>query len=364
MHPRRLIVASILTVVAVGQVAPTHAADQPISGMTLKLKRSGSKQRLTFVSKDPAFLFPAAGSPDDPTTHGLIVELLGGGATGSTAVLDAAAGPGWHASAIRYAYMNPGAPNGGSALGRAVMHQGKLLKITAPTTGLVPPQGSIGIRISAGSTRSCALFDMAAVRKDADGTFIGKSASAAVLTDCSDPQLHGLDCEVSGAPVCGGFCPPGSACGTDLSSCFCVSGAQPCSDTAPTCNGECPAGEVCSNIGGVPLPGCGCLPVGSTACGGTYPSCDGDCPAATSCFTVSFPIPGGGTLSGCQCLSGPPVDECGGCPPGFTCVGGPVFIPPQCLAFCNGPSGPPVCDGTCPGSASCIATPGTCFCMP
>ena len=365
MRLRRLIVASILTVAA-GQVAPTRAADQPIAGTSLTLKRAGSKQKLVFVSKDPAFLFPSLGSFDDPTSIGLVVELLGVGATGDLAVLGAAAGPGWRASAApaRYSYADPSAPGGGSALGRVVMRQGKLLKITAPTTGLVPPQGSIGIRISTGAIRSCALFQATAVRKDVDGTFIGRNASAAMLSDCSDAQLHGLACDVSGVPVCGGLCPPGSACGTDLSSCFCISGAQPCGDTAPTCNGECPAGAVCSNIGGVPLPGCGCLPAGSTPCGGTYPTCDGDCPAATSCFHVSFPIPGGGTLSGCQCLSGPPVDECGGCPPGFTCVGGPVFIPPQCLAFCNGPSGPPVCDGTCPGSASCIATPGTCFCMP
>jgi hypothetical protein len=367
MHLRSLIVASSL-ILAVGYVAPAHAADQPISGMTLKLKRSGSKQKLVFVSKDPGFLFPAIGSGDDPTTAGLTVELFSAGLSGEGAALGAPAGAGWRetTSPPRYLYGDAGAAPGGVALSRVVMRGGKVLRITAPGTGLslAGPEGSIGIRITSGSTRSCALFAGAAVRKDVAGTFIGKNAPASALGGCSTAELAGVACATSGAPECAGFCPPGSACGTDLSSCFCISGAQPCGDTSPTCNGECPAGEECGSIGGLLLPDCACLPAGSTPCGGTSPTCDGDCPAGTSCFGVSFPLPGGGQLNGCQCLTGPPVDPCGGCPPGFTCFAGPPFGSPFCLAFCNGPSGAPVCDGTCPGGVTCNSVSDLCLCFP
>jgi len=362
MRLRCLVVASSFAL-ALGHVASGHAADQPISGTSLRLERSGSRQKLTFVSKDPAFLFPLAGGPDDPTAHGLVVELFGGGPVGMQAALGAEAGLKWRASTDRYVFADPDAPHGGFALGRVVMRQGKLLKISAPGTGLAPPQGSIGIRISAGSTRSCALFSGAAVRKDVEGRFVGKNAPATVLTDCSDPQLRALTCADSAAPVCGGFCPPGSTCGTDIFSCFCISDSQPCGDTAPVCNGECPGGQQCGSVGGLPLPSCECLPIGGTPCWETSPTCDGLCPSGTSCFNVTFDIPGGGELTGCQCLTGPPVDPCGGCPAGFTCVYGPPFEEPFCIAFCDGPSGAPVCDGTCPGGATCVSTPGTCFCM-
>ena len=44
------------------------AADQAIHASKLMLKRSSSgRERLTFVSKDPAFLFAAIGGPDDPS---------------------------------------------------------------------------------------------------------------------------------------------------------------------------------------------------------------------------------------------------------------------------------------------------------
>ena len=45
-----------------------RGADQPISAAKLLLIRSGSVEKLVFVSKDPAFLFPAVASQDDPGT--------------------------------------------------------------------------------------------------------------------------------------------------------------------------------------------------------------------------------------------------------------------------------------------------------
>jgi len=169
--------------------------------------------------------------------------------------------------------------------------------------------------------------------------------------------------------TCTGLCSGDARCGGDyyVNGCACVSPNQPCGDTAPVCNGQCPTGEECANIGGVPSPSCGCLPVGSTGCGAVYPECgEGDCPAGTTCLGTTFTCCGGVTIDGCACLTGPPPPPCGGtCPPGWQCVQfpgqGPMCIPP----FCTGGSGAPVCDGTCsePGT-TCQELSGLCFCLP
>src|SRR5262245_24170826 len=77
------------------------AAEQPIGASRLFLHRSSSGlEKLAFVSKDPAFLFPAIGGPDDPTpsgSGGLVVELFSP-STPAGVALDAPGGvglPGW-----------------------------------------------------------------------------------------------------------------------------------------------------------------------------------------------------------------------------------------------------------------------------
>src|SRR5690348_12884915 len=75
---RALPLAFLLTLAGTASLA--HAVDQPIAATKLLLKRSPSgKQTLTFVSKDPAFLFPTIGSADDPATGtpgGATIELF------------------------------------------------------------------------------------------------------------------------------------------------------------------------------------------------------------------------------------------------------------------------------------------------
>ena len=81
-----------------------RGADQPISAAKLLLIRSGSVEKLVFVSKDPAFLFPAVASQDDPgtgTPGGLQVDLFSP-AESLGASLTAPAGvgnPGWSTNA-------------------------------------------------------------------------------------------------------------------------------------------------------------------------------------------------------------------------------------------------------------------------
>jgi len=355
--------------------APLRAADQPVTGKKLVLKRTDARETLVLVLNDPLVPVPAVGGADDPASSAGLTLTLFGGSPGATAMLSAPPGmgnPGWSATdgvRTRYVYRNRNAPGGASPIAKISLRQGKGLKIVARATGLqlTGPQGSVGVRITTGSTQTCALFAGPGIRTDEAGRFFARDAAKPALAECSDDGLSGLDCTAS--VECNGLCSAGAECGGDyfVGGCVCVSPSQPCGDTAPVCNGECPAGEECASIGGVPSPSCGCLPVGSTGCGTVYPTCgDGDCPAGTACFVDTFTCCGGVTISGCACLTGPPPPPCGGtCPPGWQCVaipGQPEFCLPP---FCEGGAGAPACDGSCTlAGTTCQAVGGICLCMP
>jgi hypothetical protein len=156
--------------------------------------------------------------------------------------------------------------------------------------------------------------------------------------------------------LCGGSCPPGSVCATqDLSTCTCVAGTQPCGTTAPVCNGVCPAGEACVSLGGLPLPGCGCVPLGSAPCGdAAFPACRGDCPSGSVCRARALDTPSGG--GGCVCSPPGPCDAtCGGadCPTGFVCAALRPLPACSCApTLCGGSF--PACGGTCPSGLACM----------
>ena len=66
---RRRTRIALLGACTVWLAAPAGAADQAIGAVKLTLSRSASgREKLVFVSKDPAFLFPPLGSADDPGT--------------------------------------------------------------------------------------------------------------------------------------------------------------------------------------------------------------------------------------------------------------------------------------------------------
>src|SRR5262249_5081925 len=52
--------------------------------------------------------------------------------------------------------------------------------------------GSVGIRITTGSLRSCARFAGASVRRDQAGLFIAVQTPSSALADCSNESLGGL----------------------------------------------------------------------------------------------------------------------------------------------------------------------------
>jgi hypothetical protein len=327
---------STSTLVAVMlHAAFAHAIDRPVAAVKLLVKRSSSgKEKIVFVSRDRSFLFPGIGTPDDPGTGspgGAMIELLSQNEGIATLVIPPGAGnPGWVAKAgttPSHKFTNKLAPSG-SPIRTAQLKQGKVLKLVGRSTGLplVGAQGTVGIRITTGSLRNCALFDGATIRKDLPNLFDARGATASGLADCSTGSLGVSTCTAGsfGGDECGGSCPPGSLCGTrDLNTCLCISSADPCGDTYPVCNGTCPPGDECLPSGGFPLPSCACLPAGSTPC--TQFQCGGACSAGLECNYFEISTPGG---SGCSC--GPP-GPCGSggddCPSGFHCTFGPGIGP-------------------------------------
>jgi hypothetical protein len=353
-------------------VSPAGATDQPIGARKLLLRRTGSGQeKLLFVTTDPHYLFPAPGGADDPasgTPGGLTIELVT--AAHAVARFDVPAGAGWtkrsSAPAV-FHYANKLAPAGPTAVSAIIIRSGHGIRLRASATGLplASVLGPVSVRITTGGLRSCVRFDATTIRRDANGVYNARNAFTS-LSDCADATLGAPTCaDGAFAGECGGTCPPGAKCSTrDLSTCECIDSAQPCGDTNPACNGECPSGLECGDTGGFLVPGCGCVPAGHTPCGATSPACDGACPTGTQCYpnSVTLPI---GTFSWCECLGAPPVDPCGGCPPGFACAilppnGQPICHPVQ---QCSGPSGYPTCDGTCT-TGSCQATNTLCVCVP
>jgi hypothetical protein len=124
-------------------------------------------------------------------------------------------------------------------------------------------------------------------------------------------------------PNCDGTCPAGSVCSTqDLSTCVCISSAQPCGQTAPVCNGECPTGEECGPTGGFPL-------TGTISCGYFQGyQCGGTCPTDLVCAYFEMTYPG---AHGCACAANAPCGMGGlQCPAGEHCAAGPG-IGPWCV---------------------------------
>jgi hypothetical protein len=355
------------------------AADQPVAGRKLLIKRAASgAEKLVFASRDPAFLFPAIGGSDDPASGspgGAMVEVFTQtGGQASYVVPPGLGKPGWRVKeGARDVYKFVDPPSGAlSALRVLVLKEGKLLKVVAKTTGLplTGPLGAAGIRVTTGGLRSCAGFDAATIRQDVAGTYVAMDAPASTLADCSDASLAALaPCGDTPFPECGGGCPAGSVCSSqDLATCTCVSSADPCGDTFPVCNGTCPAGEACFSQGSPPFVSCTCAPIGTTPCGSSaFPVCGGDCPAGATCDPITNSSPF--IQDGCGCSAAP----CGGggtqCPPGFMCAIAPGFQ--VCAPIpCGGDPTYPTCDGACPAGWGCHALEiadaafTTCLCAP
>jgi hypothetical protein len=338
------------------------ATERPISAAKIFLRRSASgTEKLTFVSKDPAFLFPTIGGADDPSpsgSGGIVVELFAP-ATPSGVALSAPGGigvPGWNVRTSlppRLQFKNALAPGAISTFRSITLRQTKGLKLAGKETGLAmgAPLGSVGIRITTGSLVNCARFGAETVRRDADGTFIARNTLASVLADCSDASLATPPTTTSTSattlgttstttttlPVCGDDVvnQPSEECdGTNDSDCF----GYACGPSGYSTECQCCVTTSGTNV----LPCCdpSASPVyypGSSVvcvnhdCSGPFPCGQGACEGGTCCAPL-----------GTTCA--------------FFGAGGSAALLPCCTGVCN-----PI-DGTCclPGGDSCTTNAECC----
>jgi hypothetical protein len=238
----------------------------------------------------------------------------------SLAVPVVSGNPGWTATPgppERHRFRNRFAPHTLSPVRSVLMKEGRVVQIAAKSAGLplLVPQGSIGIRITTGTHRACALFDAATIRKDEAGRFTARDAVAESLGDCSDQTMRGEPCGIIDDPV------------------------------EPMCGGACPAGEQCvAEVSGQVVPSCVCLPEAATPClDSGYPTCGGSCSGAQQCQGVHVQSQEGPIdLTLCLCVD--PANTCddppgtcfgaGVCPPGSVCNAQAV---PQLSCACGAP---------------------------
>ena len=211
-----------LIVLLLGSAGLAAAIDQPLRGDKLSLRRTAAgKEKLVFVSRSIMTTVPAPGSPDDPATGGATIELFSGTEGVATFVVPSGTGqPGWAVDGGRARYRNPTAPAGPTSLRLVSLQSTRRVKIVGRGVGLplAGPQNRIGVRITTGTLRQCALFEDPSVRVDQAGEFFaGQTLTPGLgfLPDCSDATLTGTLPLCSdgtfGSTGCGGECPAGSA---------------------------------------------------------------------------------------------------------------------------------------------------------
>lgn len=198
----RILCGVVATVACLASASPTRAVDQPIDAERLLLRVSASgNERLVLVARDRDVALDA---PDDGVASSL--ELFSH-STGEHVVLPF--GPpedgGWSeraggrrgpvlrfrvpiAKAERRAKRNTAA---GVVL--LVHRLNRHLELMANRIGLSPDVAhtGVGVRLTVGETRLCALFDVSTIRRARPGFVSAVGASTAGLPDCSDASLAG-----------------------------------------------------------------------------------------------------------------------------------------------------------------------------
>jgi hypothetical protein len=322
-----------------------HAADTGISGQKIVLKSRGAKQKLIFQSKDPAAPFPPIGSVDDPSAAGLTIEVVTPGGVGS---LTASGGTGWRSrDAAIDSYAFKGASS--SPVRSIALKQGRTLKITTRSVpvAMTDPLGSVGLRLTMGGTRACALFDGATVVADVAGSFTAKTSAAPA--ECSLATL--------GHPsVCGnGVLEEGERCEA-TSDAACPGECQADCTCPPRCgDGLLDAGEQCDGATFGPWPPNECADLGDAV-----PACQSDCTCcatrlctagtfmATCCPGFACPLPlGPNDRTYCT----PTCTTADDCAAGQICAGG-MCATPHCTT--NAECVP----GACIGGLCCVELGG------
>ena len=345
---RRLAITVFLTLGTLGTL-PAPALAGPIDADRLAIKRSATREQLTFSTRDPSWTLPPPSSSDDGP--GMIrVELFSSAEpSGATLTIPELGSPSvWHVSrssdgsVLGFRLRNPDAPNGAGDFGAALLRRTGKLRLIAPRSGLTldAPQGRVGIRITLATGVLCALFHDDTVAVDRPGKFVGKHARAADIPDCDTETLGGTTpCGATpGVFECMGECPAGEECVVAdpfTPTCHCVGPASPCGETAPMCNGSCPDGSTCTQTSAGTFTTCGCLAPGACEDYSTYATCGGTCAPGTACYPYSSQTGQFLSSAGCTCAAPAPC-SCGGglaCPPGQICR--IQQVPNICFATCQ-----------------------------
>ncbi|HEV7734637.1 MAG TPA: CocE/NonD family hydrolase [Candidatus Binatia bacterium] len=155
--------------------AGAHAADRLIPGRSLAMSARSGRQQLSFTAKSP--LIATNGS--DPRTTGAVLAIVVAD-SGESATIDLPASR-WTANGngTAYKFKNPDAPAGPSAVKVALLKNGSL-KVKARSTGISlnePSQSAIGLVLTTGDTRYCALFG-GIIKRNQPGAFVAKNAPA------------------------------------------------------------------------------------------------------------------------------------------------------------------------------------------
>ncbi len=313
------------------------AADTGITGQKIVLKVKGTTQKLIVASKDPFTPFPPIGSADDPSVGGATIELITPAQAGSLSLPGGTGTPGWKAkdgAVDSYTFKN-------GSVRSLTLKQGRTLKITGKNVpiGMTAPLGSVGVRLTMGGTRTCALFGTSSVVVDAPGNFTARaSAAPADCTNtslggaavCGDGEVEGAEsCEASNDAACPGRC---SDCTCDV----CGNGViEPTEACEPSDESACPGH--CADCACEPYCGNDTIDPGEV-CDGT--AFDDDNFACTSVF-------GPACMADCSSCCSIAYCESNECCPGYICaprIGPGVH---QCRKPCSmsdGATGNPACD--------------------
>jgi len=161
-------------------------AGQPLSAVKLLLKASATSEKALFLSKDTLIRPPLANTPTDPTLFGATVEFCS--AQGS-ASFDLPANF-WHMNGTGsvFKFVQTGSSVDVKV---ALIKGGRTLKIVSKAVGIPLPGGlgNVGVRVTTGDVRNCALFTAETIVKDEPGKYIAQGAAVDAVADCSDASL-------------------------------------------------------------------------------------------------------------------------------------------------------------------------------
>lgn len=160
---------------------PTLCDDRRLGSAWLRIVARDGGSKVTFSSSDPSIPSPLAGGADDPSLAGATVELFPAGEARHTWTLPAGVGrPGWKVAprpGLAYLFANPAAPAAPSTVRRLALRAKPQLRLTAFPAGAPIATGDlaqVGVRVTMGERRLCALFAGNAIKTNEPGRFVAR----------------------------------------------------------------------------------------------------------------------------------------------------------------------------------------------